>query len=370
MGNKFSPIIIGVLLVVTIAIGILIYQILAGPNKTQQTPDVPEGPAEPIVPVLSLDREVGEDGTITIVAKASTEDVEGIEYIKLPDDNVVSDSVAKYVPTENKTYTFYAKAKNGQEVSAEIVISEVETPQPDKPYIPVGFDYIGGDIETGYIIADQYGNQYVWVPVKSGKLTRTTEFKRDYSENNTDAAALVNSVAKYYGFYIARFEASEFEVEGNKVAASMMGKTPWTDIKCTEAIEYANKASITYRYTDDIHTAIINSFAWDTAVAWIEETYPDYSSSTQYGNYDGMVLPTGMTEKDRLRGICDLSGNVREWTSEVYLVKDDTNTTNAIYRVVRGGGARLIRTPSSHIGYQEDTSDLYWGFRLMLYKNN
>ena len=108
-------------------------------------------------------------------------------------------------------------------------------------------------------------------------------------------------------------------------------------------------------------------------IAWIEEAYPGYSSSDQYGNFGGTIYPTGQTEKDRLREICDLSGNVREWTTEKYLGTDTTTSTssknsknknknvteNVIMRVVRGGSASLSRTPMSRIGYDENTFDVF-----------
>ena len=367
MGGKFSPIIIIVLLVIVVVMGLLTFSILSGlPSKpTQNSTDIP---IEAIAPVLTLDKKVNSDGTVTITATASTDDVDGINSIKLPDGNVVSDSTAEYIAEENKKYEFSVRGNNGQETILEIEVSEIEGPSSTKPYVPEGFDIVSNEIENGFIIADEYGNQYVWVPVPSGRLKRNTDLNVSYSENNASAAALVNSVAKYYGFYIGRFEASEYELDGKKVAASMMGKTPWTDITCEDATEYAANSGKDFGYTDDTHTSIINSYAWDTAVAWIEEQYPEYSSSTQYGNYDGMILPTGMTEKDRLRGICDLSGNVREWTSEVFITKESSSSGNITYKVVRGGGARLSRTPSSHIGYQENTTELYRGFRMILYK--
>ena len=75
--------------------------------------------------------------------------------------------------------------------------------------------------------------------------------------------------------------------------------------------------------------------------------------------------------------ICDLAGNVREWTTEEYSQvegqtkrkpnkKDDTST--GINRVVRGGSASLNKIASSRNGYPEELTDEYWGFRMVLYK--
>lgn len=375
MGGKFSPVIIIVLLLVVVAIGILMFQILSGPSTGQ--PDTEENTVEEEAePILTLDKVTNADGTVKIVATGSIEDELGIKSIVLPDKNVTEGDTAEFVVEENGKYTFIVRANNGKESSSDITVTEIEGPSSTKPYIPEGFEAIDGDVENGYVIGDSYGNQYVWVPVPSGKLKRNTSMDTKYEEVNSAASALVNSVARYYGFYIGRFEASEYELNGKKLAASMGGKTPWTDITCDDATGYANQSADGFGYNDETHTAIINSYAWDTTVAWIEEKYEGYSSSTKYGNYEGMILPTGTTDKDKLRKICDLSGNVREWTSEKFLAgdnssnnkKDANSAGNTIYRVVRGGCATLSRTPSSHIGYPENTSDLYWGFRMILYK--
>ena len=79
--------------------------------------------------------------------------------------------------------------------------------------------------------------------------------------------------------------------------------------------------------------------------------------------------------------ICDLAGNVREWTTEEYSPitstgnkknnskKNNTND-NVSSRVVRGGSANLNKIANSRNGYPEDLTDGYWGFRIILYENS
>ena len=382
MGGRFSPIIIIILTVLVIAIGYLIYQVVVGGDSTNPNSPGISGSDNLIEPVLNLEKEVKDSETVKILVNAKTDDELGIERIILPNGTeALSDSI-EYEVTENDVYSFKAIGANGTETELSIEVTEIEGPSATNPYIPEGFEKIGGDIESGFVISDQYDNQYVWVPVPTGKLKRETELNTKYDESNSAAQALTNSVSNYYGFYIGRFEASEYEFNGTTVAATMAGKSPWTNITCVDATEYASKVGYVFGYGDDIHTSLINSSAWDTTIAWIEEAYPGYSSSDQYGNFGGTIYPTGQTEKDRLREICDLSGNVREWTTEKYLGTDTTTSTssknsknknknvteNVIMRVVRGGSASLSRTPMSRIGYDENTFDLYWGFRVILYK--
>ena len=102
----------------------------------------------------------------------------------------------------------------------------------------------------------------------------------------------------------------------------------------------------------------------------------NFSSNTNYGNYSGTIYPTGYTESDNVKNICDLAGNVREWTTEIYKGTTTGSSSSSsknkqndiIQRVVRGGGANLSRTPASHIYYPENLADNYWGFRVILYK--
>ena len=378
MGGKFSPIIIVVLLAVVIGISYIAYQVITTSSNTGK-PTSGNQVVEQVKPVFSLSKSaLNEDGTITIRVSAETEDEAGIDFITLPDDKVISGAEATFTADENKKYTFTATGVNGEESSMDIDVNEIPERSTSNPYIPKGFEYLGGEVDTGYVIEDQYGNQYVWVPVEGGKLTRNTNLDINYDETNSSTAALVNSAAKYYGFYVGRFEASSYDLNGKTVAATMSGKVPWTNITCLEAIDYSTRASEDFDYGDNISTSLINSYAWDTIISWIEKEKVAFGSSTEYGNYGDTILPTGMTETDRMKNICDLAGNVREWTTEIYLGGNNTtdskksnnkkNQEQIVYRVVRGGSATLSRTPNSHIGYQENTSDLYWGFRMVLYK--
>lgn len=372
MGGRFSPIIIIALIAIVGAIGFLIFEVV--------TKDPTQGPSndtvvsEVITPVLSLEKNYNESmNSVTIKAQASIEDPMGIKEIILPDKSKMAGDEAEFIVEENGNFEFSAVAMNGKIETLSIEVTEIREASSTNPYIPEGFEEVGGTIEEGYVITDKYGNQYVWVPVPSGKLTRATILDMKYEENNTTASALVNSVAKYYGFYIGRFEASEYDIGGKLAAATMSGKVPWTQITYLQAAQYANNAADVFGYTD-CETSLLNSYAWDTTIEWIDKTYSGYSSSSNYGNYDGTILPTGSTESDKVNNICDLAGNVREWTTEVYkgsttsASKNKNDKDTQRLRVIRGGGASLSTTPKSHIGYAEDASDPFWGFRTVLYK--
>lgn len=376
MKSKVSPVIIIVLVVVIIAIGILIVSSVFSDGGILLTSDKEE--ESQIVPILELSLDTSEENqeVVTILASAKTENELGIKSIILPDGTEINAETTSYDVTENGTYTFKANGENGQTTSLSIDVANIRQISANNPYIPNGFTHVGGEVDTGYLIEDEHGNQYIWIPVEDGKLTRNTMLHSDYEETNSTASALVNSVAQNYGFYIGRFEASEYELNGEKVAATMAGKVPWTNITYLDAVEYSTKSATGFEY-EGCNTAMVNSYAWDTTLEWLNKSVENYSSNTNYGNYSGTVYPTGATESDIINNICDMAGNVREWTTEIYKGAtaesanksySTTTTETVLYRVVRGGSANLNRTANSHIGYPENTSDTYWGFRLILYK--
>ncbi len=370
MGSKLSPVIIVVLLVVVIVIAIVIFGLLTGKGGFTEAPGENKvSSVEPTKPELYLSKDFeGENVTsVKISANASTEDENGISEIILPNGESIKGDYATFDATENKKYSFTVNAANGESKTETIEVTEIAEISATNPYVPAGFSVINENVNEGFVIQDESGNQYVWVPVETGRLTRDTMLDGKFEESSSSATSLVNSVAKYYGFYIGRFEASQYNMDGEDVAASMSGKVPWTNITYTDAYNYSTQSAEKFGY-EDCFTALINSYAWDTVLDWIDKEHENYSTSTNYGNYDGTVLPTGTNELDTVKYICDLAGNVREWTTEIYKDSSSSNNDNVKQRVIRGGSANLSRTPSSHIGYAENTSETYWGFRLILYK--
>jgi len=369
MGGKASPLIIILLLVVLVGVGGLIVKTLTTDSSTGDKNNIGEESYEEI-PVITLNKEVDpeNDSKVIITVYASTEIEGGVEQIILPDGTSVFGDTATYEVEENGKYEFEAISYSGGSSKSTIEVTEIVEISATNPYIPEGFSVVNENVEEGFVIEDSHGNQYVWVPVPNGKLTRTTMLSTDYEESGSTALELVNSVAKYYGFYVGRFEASQYEVNDSVAAASMSGKIPWTNITYLNAVTHSENSDEVFGYTD-CKTALLNSYAWDTILTWFDSTITNYSSNVNYGNYSGTIYPTGYTESDNIKNICDIAGNVREWTTEIYKsAKKTANTGNVIHRVVRGGSANLSRTPQSRIYYPENISDNYWGFRTVLYK--
>jgi len=381
MYYKISPAIIILLVIITIAVILLGFAFLKKDNISNNNQIVDNPELSDIVPTLDLKSNTYAENqeSVTITVLATTEDENGIYAITLPDGSIRRTDNLTYTVTKNGNYTFKVKGNNGKTSSLTIEINNIREASPENPYMPTGFHYIGGEVNTGYVIQDGYGNEYVWVPVPSGKMIRNRMLDTKYEESNNTASGLVNSVAQNYGFYIGRFEASGYQADNQKIAASIGNRVPWVNVTFIEAQAVASKMASIFGY-DGYTTAIMNSYAWDTVLNWIDQTNENYSTNTSYGNYSGNIRNTGTTESDIKNNVCDLSGNVREWTTEIYRFTNNSknsnsrNITNEIlsetvnYRVVRGGSAILSRTASGYTGYKENISDPYWGFRMILYK--
>ena len=84
----------------------------------------------------------------------------------------------------------------------------------DFPIIPKGFEHILGNWDTGYVIQDEFKNEFVWIPVGMLNKNTTEAFKqyyrqvKDIESNTEEYKKIIESINKYGGFYVARYEAS------------------------------------------------------------------------------------------------------------------------------------------------------------------
>ena len=203
--------------------------------------------------------------------------------------------------------------------------------------IPKGFTYEEGTKDTGLVIKDGEGNEFVWVPATESTYVKDTSFPGfeptgdDTLPNGiTDETA---DVKKYGGFYIGRYEAGIPEGDtstSNKVGipVSKPGVTVWTDIDYTNSKASAEKM-INNEY---VQTGLITGKAWDTTCHWIKDSLSSINASANltdsryYGNYKDSLVPAnensgtkrtaGFSENWKTKNIYDLAGNVSEWTSE------------------------------------------------------
>ena len=170
---------------------------------------------------------------------------------------------------------------------------------------------------------------------------------------------MIESVKKYGGYYIGRYETGDLGKE--KAVVKKMN----TDINNATWYEMYELSKNLEGEKENVETSMIWGSLWDETLQWLLEsgaqiqdgeggtreiTESDINSnSSDWGNYTDATfeyrttsggtstknegsrteIPTGSTEYTKANNIYDLAGNMYDWTLEAY-------STN--YRVDRGGG--------------------------------
>ena len=283
----------------------------------------------------------------------------------------------------------------------------------DEVPIPSGFVYVGGTKASGLVISDAaadkekykgqttvgtdlVGNQFVWIPVDNIADYKRTAYANQsissYSETLADDEK--TSVETNKGFYIGRYEAGDQEsTNSKKLRASgastsntitvKAGQAPYNYIKYTDAKKLAEGFSTKQKYTS-VKSKLLSSYAWDTAIAFIQKTNSDYGNSSEEGNYNNSptftytgiadteknkqtkangtstLIPTGQTTA--VNNIYDMGGNVWEWTTE------SCSNTSSTYTCRGGYYYNYFATyPAGGRTNVSDDAYVYVGFRCTLY---
>ena len=174
------------------------------------------------------------------------------------------------------------------------------------------------DLVTSYDVKDTY---YKTILGETGTKEQLAQLFAD------EYKAMIESVSKYGGFYIGRYELSEAGVQKDKATLT---NTNWYDLyqKC-KILNASNK----------VETRMIWGCQWDVTMNWLISSGAKTSDevnkdSRSWGNYnntsvkadDGTTeikasgtsakLNTGKTTFTMANNIYDLAGNYREWTQE------------------------------------------------------
>ena len=302
--------------------------------------------------------------------------------------------------------------------------------------IPKGFkiaDDSATEVTGGIVIEDAtYTNtirsQFVWIPVgtgenaikKANKETVEIELGRydftknsdgtittsEYSGSNTEDTtashnssrenAIAKDIEKFktsansnHGYYIGRYEAGVVDYNSSVSTSNSNYETNWTgytgdNIKLVckkeqQVWNYVtqNKASELsrdmYKSESKVKSDLINSYAWDTAIVFIQKCGTESNSST-YSKTDGQSSTStrepqttgtnilkATNKVDKQCNIFDMAGNCSEWTTETH--------SNSNYPCVGRGGNYddSYSFTSSRNLYTTSAADSDISFRPLLY---
>ncbi len=238
---------------------------------------------------------------------------------------------------------------NKEDKPVEIVkVSEYYNPIVPEGFKKVETDTASWDLDengnpkgwnNGLVIEDKDGNQFVWFPY-------------NYNENHISEnynSKYCNSIKKYSGFYVGRYEAGlpenlqenlqNISPDTNDISGKPIirkGSIPWNFINIKNAlynaenmyndsnsfyttlIEGANRADIytwIYNTNKNLITRDFGNFA-DSDFYFTGLYSDDVGASYKYGENihktENMILATGITERNKLNNIYDFLGNVAE----------------------------------------------------------
>lgn len=182
---------------------------------------------------------------------------------------------------------------------------------------------------------------------------------------NGELLEQLESVKKYGGFYISRYNISKSS-EGKP--QSVKGVMPWVNINFYEAKTVVS----TIEDNEAVKSHLTFGAEYDSVLEWFikteVKTFAEIAEdSTEWGNHwntensPGKVVETGSREKWCANNIYDFAGNVDEWTQE---------RNKSSCRTVRGGNfsANGLFYPVAYRVYSvHNVSCINTGFRATLY---
>jgi len=248
-------------------------------------------------------------------------------------------------------------------------------------------------------------NQYVWIPVpdiisfvkKYGWLrTKINDYDINIQEEAKEFAVMKQSVEKYGGFYIARYEAGlpsgkywntvnygQNSEQPLDKPLSKKGLDAWTNLwDCEWTEEQTTNVygswdnpgiAIVARnaYDTNVKSHLIYDVEWDAALAFIslkDPLYPINSVGKGWfkANSGSQIQKTGKNtdenESNMVNNIYDMAGNATEWTMGTYSYSNKKN-----YRIIRGGEYSTSTNEAMAAGYTGNRNKFSAGFRVALY---
>ena len=296
--------------------------------------------------------------------------------------------------------------------------------------IPAGFKVVNpdDDVTKGIVIEDvsakgttEYtkGSQFVWIPVGDIKVdskgTIVTINLGRYTFNSSGGEALIQSVENWmdtsekvkisncmelesstygnvtaknleyfiekatinHGFYIGRYEAGDALATNSPRAGTIGVSYPDNPMVCKTGVypyNLVNQSDASklcqnmYSDTSNFTSDLINSYAWDTALVFIQKFSGDSNYSIQVGKNTknalqkcGDSILASDNSKDVRCNVFDMAGNLYERSTETYC-----NMSNPC---ISRGGHWIIDYYHAYerTGLEVQHSDMNNAFRPILY---
>ena len=203
--------------------------------------------------------------------------------------------------------------------------------------------------------------------------TNTTARGKKQADNSYNGIqGFIESVEANKGYYIARYEAS---YRTNGKAGSIPSTSSDTTLALTSApatrtpgdlwnfVTQGDAATACYDLYTTVNSDLMNSYAWDTAIIYIQEM-----ENTNYANKNRgsntTLKNTGYTGDEKCK-IFDMAANEYEWTTEYSAY---TNGPEAHHCVYRGGAVNNSRNYTrNRYSAQATGSNRFLSFRSILY---
>ena len=296
----------------------------------------------------------------------------------------------------------YVENTLGTVTGNETTNSEVNDKYGNPVKVPAGFKVVNpeDDVTKGIIIEDvsagdsnTQGSQFVWIPVgdvitdSNGSTTTitlgrydfnsdgsTTTVSSSYTEDTAEShnSSYGNAIAKDIndfiekanssgGYYIGRYEAGDATATSSARTSSTSDTNPIVSKAGVYPYNYITQSQASslcqgMYSSSNFESDLINSYAWDTAIVFIQAFSGDTDYSRQVGRNTARAvqkcgesilyynLDEGDEAQDKRCNIYDMAGNTMEWITETY---SDTNRP-CVYR----GGHYYIT-----ISYTRDRND-------------
>lgn len=197
----------------------------------------------------------------------------------------------------------------------DMMSKSYESQNSKKPYIPEAFSYVEGEYNSGYVIEDNNGNEYVWIPCTNEEIEEIEKLERKNFVSgafiaketcyNEEYREFIKSALENGGFYISRYEIGK---EDN-IPVSKKGVEVWKDVSRQDANDIIREMYQNH----SINCELMNGYAYDTTLEWLRNT-----NQIEYDVINTEENPTVYSGRNEYNHIFDFVDNILEITSETY----------------------------------------------------